>query len=183
MKTCSKCKVERPLDEFYARKGVRDGKASICGKCLTKAAAAWNKANPDKALAHTRKWAQKNRDVIYTAAREWRRENRERFSAARSAWVKAHPAQRNAKQSKRRAAKLRATPAWANSFFIAEAYDLAQRRTKATGFEWHVDHIVPLRSKLVCGLHVEHNLQVIPATQNCEKSNIVWPDMPMETRV
>jgi 5-methylcytosine-specific restriction endonuclease McrA len=41
-----------------------------------------------------------------------------------------------------------------------------------------VDHIVPLKSPLVCGLHVEHNLQVIPATQNRRKHNRVWPDMP-----
>jgi hypothetical protein len=72
---------------------------------------------------------------------------------------------------------LRATPAWANHFFIEEAYDLAQRRTKSTGIKWHVDHIVPLRSKRVCGLHVENNLQVIPARTNLEKGNRVWPSM------
>ena len=46
------------------------------------------------------------------------------------------------------------------------------------GFKWEVDHIVPLQSKLVCGLHVHNNLQVITALENIKKHNKVWPDMP-----
>ena len=84
----------------------------------------------------------------------------------------------NAASARRHAKKLNATPKWANHFVIEEAYDLAQRRTKATGFKWHVDHIVPLQSTFVCGLHVENNLRVIPAVVNVEKSNRHWPDMP-----
>ena len=78
---------------------------------------------------------------------------------------------------------MNATPAWANQFFIEEAYDLARLRTQQkTGRsdEWQVDHIVPLQHPLVQGLHVEHNLQVIPAIHNQRKGNRVWPDMPAE---
>lgn len=97
--------------------------------------------------------------------------------SAKKAWKVRNPGAVNASTAKRFASKLRATPTWANLFFIEEAYDLAQMRTKVTGFKWHVDHVVPLRSSKVCGLHVENNLRVIPATHNISKSNRYWPDM------
>ena len=117
----------------------------------------WRTDNPERNTQLTKAWVEKNPQRRREIANNWRKNNPEKVNA-----IYAH----------RRAAKLRAVPSWANHFFIQEIYDLARRRTKATGIKWHVDHIVPLQSNLVCGLHVEHNLQVIPSRDNQKKNNI-----------
>lgn len=116
--------------------------------------AAWRAANPGRQKEMVREWQRKNRGRWIAAIRRWQREN------------------------PREVAERKATPMWANHFFIAEAYDLALLRTKALGYPWHVDHIVPLRAKIVCGLHVHNNLRVIPGLVNLAKGNRFWPDMP-----
>lgn len=52
-----------------------------------------------------------------------------------------------------------------------EAHDLRKRRNILTGFDWHVDHIAPLKGKTICGLHIWSNLQVIPKVINLKKGN------------
>lgn len=63
-----------------------------------------------------------------------------------------------------RARKLRACPKWADLDKISEMYEKCP-----LGF--HVDHIIPLQGVLVCGLHVESNLQYLKAVDNLKKSN------------
>jgi hypothetical protein len=73
--------------------------------------------------------------------------------------------------SKRRTAKLQRTPRWADMDAIREFYAAARRMTEATGVVYHVDHIIPLQGRLVSGLHVPNNLQIIPGTENSRKRN------------
>lgn len=73
-----------------------------------------------------------------------------------------------------------AWPEWADDKTAFKViYDEAKRR-RARGENVHVDHIVPICSDLVCGLHVPWNLQVICAKRNLTKSNTWWPDHPFE---
>lgn len=124
---------------------------------------AWNRAHPEKARKRTAAWNQKNPNR--------RKDNNARYREENVGRIREY-------QVLRRANSKRATPSWANKFFIDEVYRLARMRTKILGFAWHVDHIVPIQHPLVCGLHVEHNLRVIPGTDNRAKGNRHWPDMP-----
>jgi hypothetical protein len=83
-----------------------------------------------------------------------------------------------ASNAKRRSKLLLATPAWARCESILAFYEEAVIVSQTTGIAHHVDHIVPLTSKYVCGLHCEANLRVLPGAENISKSNRKWPDMP-----
>lgn len=73
--------------------------------------------------------------------------------------------------NKRRAAKLQRTPAWADLDAIRAVYLEAQRRTRETGIQHHVDHEIPLQGRLVSGLHVHNNLQILTGSENSKKRN------------
>jgi hypothetical protein len=88
----------------------------------------------------------------------------------------ATPEVQRAKTARRRAQKLCATPAWANQDHILFFYEIAKLLSERTGVPRHVDHIVPLRHRKVCGLHCAENLQVLPATTNLIKGNRSWPN-------
>lgn len=145
---------------------------------------AWEAANPEKVKAYSQrvqaKWRAANRDLARarTLASKWKKI--EHYRQGSADWAKANPHRARAKYKAYMTRKRQAMPGWANEFFIEEAYHLAQLRGKATGFPWHVDHIVPLQSEIVCGLHSHDNLQVIPGVVNISKGNRYWPDMPTE---
>lgn len=76
--------------------------------------------------------------------------------------------------SNRRAMHKNATPIWItkeDKKVMLSMYKEAREKTKELNVIHEVDHIIPIRSKLVCGLHVPYNLQVITRDQNRSKSN------------
>lgn len=119
------------------------------------AKSAWSKAHPESQAKRSRKWFLANKEKASSSAREYRKRNLGRHSA---------------KAARHRAESFQRTPAWADLNAISEIYDQASA-LRAAGEMVEVDHIVPLRGKTVSGLHVESNLQIIPALKNKAKSN------------
>ena len=72
----------------------------------------------------------------------------------------------------RRKKRDKSLPPWADKKAIRAIYFEARRLTASTGIKYEVDHIIPSNHPLVCGLHVENNLQIITEKENITKSNI-----------
>lgn len=134
----------------------------------------WYERNKELTKERARQWALENPERRYEIHRKNREKDIENHNARNRIWNSNNKDKKAALQAKRRAAQLQRTPKWLSEddlWIIEEAYHLAQLRTQMTGFEWHVDHIIPLQGKKVSGLHVPSNLQVIPSSENVKKSN------------
>ncbi len=116
-------------------------------------------------------WYQKNRNkVIETAKTRPAAQLRE----YRNAWKENNKNQIRADTKARRRKHRLATPKWLSRkqrSEIRQLYQIAITMTQTTGEQYVVDHIVPLRSDEVCGLHVPWNLRVITQEENLKKSN------------
>lgn len=117
--------------------------------------------------------AQKNYDkgTAVNAARLWCERNPEKRKKARAAWEKRNTDYMNAKTARRYARKGKATLKTVTIKDIVPIYKQARLLTEKTGVQYHVDHVVPLFGKTICGLHVPWNLRVITAKENQAKSN------------
>lgn len=92
----------------------------------------------------------------------------------KSEYMNKTPEQRGkivARVIKRKHTIKQATPSWANIDAIKEIYITAQQLIAKNGVKYEVDHIIPIQHPLVCGLHVENNLQILTETDNIAKSN------------
>lgn len=184
MKTCTLCQQSLPLSDFYARKsGRKAGQLEArCKQCFKQKVKDFADANREAVRAANRiagaKYREANREQERKRCLAAYHANRDKYNARILAWHAANPDKRSAREAKRRAANFRAVPAWADLAKIKLIYAAAKTESKRTGVPMHVDHVVPLQSDIVCGLHCEANLEVIPAAENLSKLNRRWPDMP-----
>lgn len=143
----------------------------------------WELRNPDKKRKHSlssyyrhhekkkslaREYKKVNSLRIKTYMKTWRKENKDaikKYYDDNKEWFKALNAQRRLKMSLYKG----------NLRKIKSFYEEAVRLTQLTGISFHVDHIIPLNHKLICGLHHENNLQILTAFENTTKSNRFVP--------
>jgi 5-methylcytosine-specific restriction endonuclease McrA len=130
---------------------------------------AYNKSEAGKDAKEA--YYQRNKETIIAKARSTPNDLKNAYRAAwrenNTDWVRADTKARRRKHRE-------ATPKWLTARQKAEIrnlYIIAITMTKTTGERYVVDHIVPLRSDVVCGLHVPWNLRVITQEENLAKSN------------
>ena len=112
-----------------------------------------------------------NREIEVRRNQNWKAANKARVRDTQRRWYEANFDKVLATNSSRRAGVDRASPSWVDKKQIEVIYKKCKQLSEATGIKHHVDHIVPLKNKIVCGLHVPWNLQIIPAEDNLKKRN------------
>ena len=121
-------------------------------------------------------WYQENRDRVIEAAAtrpaHVKREYQQAWKDRNIVWVRADT---KARRRKHRSATLPWLTRKQKSE-IRQLYQIAITNTRITGEQYVVDHIYPLRSDVVCGLHVPWNLRIITQAENLQKSNSLPPD-------
>ena len=173
-------KKRQYLKEYYQRNKER----------LKENAQEYRRRNPERSQALVREWHAdpKNSERIAEYRKQYYKDHREKILSRSKArvvdpaleserqrlWRVKHKDKHCAKNAKYRASRIKRTPRWLtddDKWMISEIYELAALRTKMTGMKWHVDHIIPLNGKIVSGLHVPENMQVIPSVLNFRKHN------------
>lgn len=177
---CCKCSTEHRRAQYH----------SDPEKCRRQARESWAR-HRDKRIQYLRDRYTNNREHYLGACRDYYQRNKKKAQESRKEWFRRNP-EKQRKYRERWRQKNRglvtyytrkrqkqievATPSWADQDEIRYIYSLA-------GEKGHVvDHIVPLTSNYVCGLHCPDNMRVIPESLNIAKRNKYWPDMPKEIR-
>lgn len=105
----------------------------------------------------------KNKDVYIERAIN---QNPEDLNRYKSKWKSRNPAKVRADTLARKRGLKQATPPWLTPEHWQQMnaiYDEAREKGM------HVDHIVPLRGRIVCGLHVPWNLRILPPEENMSR--------------
>lgn len=173
-KECSICGGLKPVHLFPKSKGGRFGVRGNCKSCEKVRQKEYREANPEKIKRLWQSWYENNPTHNKERWQTYYRSNEDRLKKASRERKRLKPHKYAAYNSNRRSAKIKATPPWLTESQLKEIEDfywLSLDLRKVTGSVYHVDHIVPLQGKKVCGLHVPWNLQVLPADINLQKGN------------
>lgn len=175
LKQCPECKKESKkawVDknpnygrEYYERTAEKQRETAL----------KYYRENREAQRENNKRWQLENMDRVLEKNRRWASKNKEKLNAKSRKWQKENPDKVNEACARRRAIKKNAMPSWANKQKIEMIYKECARISVETGVVHHVDHIYPLKSAYMCGLHVETNLQIITAEENLKKGNSNWP--------
>lgn len=167
MKRCSDCGESKQLGLFVRADQCVDGVRSYCKACQKLRRAPQRAASKASAYEKNRLWAAENKELVAEIKRRYAAKYRAsgRAAEAKARRVAANPEKYRAAVSARRRVLRTATPPWVDRGQIRDIYLLAQL------LQLTVDHIVPIKGKIVCGLHVPWNMRLVPLSENSKKGN------------
>ena len=184
---CSICNKKKQHTEFYHHKSGRqkdrpsDYRCKLCLSIIKKEEY-W--VDVDKAKENQKRRIVNNPDKYRDHWKKYRENNlekcRERSNKSSKEYYKRFPEALQAKGARYRARKHQAYPSWLSKeddSKIKSIYKMCKSISEKTRIEHHVDHIIPLKHDLCCGLHVPWNLQIITKQDNLIKSNKLIEDI------
>jgi hypothetical protein len=124
----------------------------------------WSIKNHEQRLSVSKERYQRNKSWQQLRTQAKWIANKEKVTETNNRWLDNNTGMRAFYSNKRRSAKKHRTPAWANLDAIKTIYANCPEG-------YHVDHVIPLQGRLVSGLHIESNLQYLPASENAKKFN------------
>jgi len=162
---CKTCIIESRTEYYYNNKKLRTKYLIDNAETTAITRAAYRKNNKEKIAIQVARARKKNPELFRKRNSDYKSNNKDKINAA---------------TAKRRAAKLQRTVAWADLGKIRDIYDQCieinlTAKTAGCTEIFVVDHVIPLVGKLVSGLHVENNLQIMTLKDNCRKHNKFIP--------
>jgi len=178
---CSCCGCEKPLESFNEKYMRKDGgitHTSKCKCCIKVDNATYYENNKEVIREQQKDYAFMHKQDRTIINAEYREAHKDELKLKKSLYRQENPEIYNASVMRRKVTKLRATPVWFDTEEeeILLMYNESSELTKYI-MKTHVDHIVPITSDYVCGLHCLANLRITPAEDNISKGNRWWPDM------
>lgn len=150
-----------------------------CSVCSVENKRKYVSAHRETVKAKNKEYRQ--RDYVKEAQKlrydSWRKLYPEKVKTATSNWRKNNLHKKAQTERLRKSKRREAKPSWVDEAALALIYQQADWLTRLLGVPYHVDHIVPLVNKNVCGLHVPWNLRIVEATENFKKGNSLLEDL------
>jgi hypothetical protein len=171
LKLCGGCKHEFPTAQFN-KKGTR--LQNICKGCQKESSRAYYEKNKEKMLSLQKEKYSANPEEYRKRKRDYTKNNKAAVKKANSKYYCKNVSKFREQSWKYKKRLKIAAPTWLTDTQkkeIEDFYFLARDCSKVSCEQYHVDHIIPLNGKNVCGLHVPWNLQILPAHINLSKSN------------
>jgi hypothetical protein len=169
MKTCSSCGEAKDKSCFNKRTASRDGLNASCVECRKTRRKTYQSEKD-----YRKKYYKENKEENLQRVSQWYRDNPGKKVEHRKTHRKNNLLKVRRAEAEKNSRRRSQTPSWLTKEQkkkIMSFYELRDDVRLTTGEEYHVDHIVPLKGKNVCGLHVPWNLQVLPSDVNLSKWN------------
>ena len=200
-KICKECKQPKSFDQFYKKKDGKFGIQTNCKICVDSknkldylknkdSILLKNKENylkKDKSLLKVkrREGYLRNKKKILEEKKEYYKKNRDKILAKNALnkdkkaeytkrYNKEKPEKSRIRESEKRLIKKKSSLLICKKLGkkqIEDFYKDAIMLEKIFGEKFEVDHIIPIKHKLVCGLHVPWNLQILTCSDNRKKLN------------